>query len=447
MVKTKSRFLKEKNFALSLTLQEKAEGRRLYLKFGLLNGISVACLLESILILYAIRNGLSAPAVAVLASFVHLSMPFMVAGKTMVSRIGLAQTWALGWFFRYVSASLMVIAPQAGKAVSQQAVTTLIMAGAFGFALFRSIGSIAATPLAGEITDPAERGIFLSGFTMRINITHLLTMLLIAFILKYSDALWIYQLILISGCIAGFYASTVLAGIPESSAPRISAQRPLSYSLSGIWKFEKTRRLLFAWCAGFVAFTLIVPFMIISVKNGYGVSDFTVLVFSAFLLIGGILSATINGFIADRAGPRSLLILYVIGLFIVTSYWAFSPADFLMVPALLSFFTAGFCKTGIIICLSHAFLNVVEDSHRVGSILIMRILSGVAAGISGAFLGGGILYILGIFGLEGLPLYRTYFQIMLLVLFFLLAVIRRLKPQRDWSVKKVLGLLFPPWEM
>ncbi len=445
MFKDKITILKERGFPESLSAAEKTEGRRLYLKFGLLNGISVACLLESILILYAISIGITAPAVAVLASFIHLTMPFMLAGKVAVSHIGLARTWALGWFLRYVSAILMIIAPVTGR--TPEAVTLLVMAGAFGFALFRSIGSISTTPLAGEITSPDHRGIFLSSFAMKVNITHLASMLAIVLILMYSENILTYQLIFTAGCIIGLYATKLISRIPESSAPRISAQKPLLESLAGIWRFEKTRKLLFGWCSGFSAFTLVIPFTIIAMKNGYGISDFMALAFSAFLLAGGILSSIINRLIADKTGPRSLLILYMGGLFIVAAFWSFAPPYFLIVPTLLSLFIAGFCKIGIIICLGHSFLNIVEDYERVGNILIMRILSGLAAGISGSLVGGGILHLLGVLNLEGLHLYRIYFRVMLPGILLLIAVIRQIKPGGDWPVRRVLGLLFPPREI
>ncbi|MCG8481226.1 MAG: hypothetical protein MI724_19180, partial [Spirochaetales bacterium] len=50
-------------------------GQRLVRRFATLNGVSVALLLDSMLILYAIRNGLGDAAVATLASFMHLTMP------------------------------------------------------------------------------------------------------------------------------------------------------------------------------------------------------------------------------------------------------------------------------------------------------------------------------------------------------------------------------------
>ncbi len=64
-----------------LSSRKMKRGRRLVRRFATLNGISVALLMDSVLILYAIRNGVGDVALALLASFVHLSMPLMILGK------------------------------------------------------------------------------------------------------------------------------------------------------------------------------------------------------------------------------------------------------------------------------------------------------------------------------------------------------------------------------
>lgn len=431
----------------SLSASERLRGRQLFRRFLKLNGVSVAFLMENMLILYAIRNGVSDPLVATIASFIHLTMPLMIFGKSLVARIGAARTWGLGWFFRYLSAAVMIAAPLVGEMAPQPVVSGVILFGALGFAAFRSIGIVGNTPLMGEITTPEDRGNFISGNFVRANSTHLLAMSAVIIVLSVTDALWVYQLVIAVGCGLGFYAGTVLSRIPESTVPRKSAGKGFREVTANLWGSGKMRRLLAAWAAGFVAFTVVIPFSMITVKNGYGVSDYLALIFSLPLLLGGITSSLINGIVADRVGPRPLLLLYASGLLLVALFWAFAPEQFLPLPVGVAFFLAGYCKFGIIAAVGHYFLSSVDESDRVGSSIFMRMFSGAAAGIAASLLGGGLLQLLDTAGLEGLGVYRNYFRIALVALALLLLVIRRLERLEEWSVRSILGLLLSPRDM
>lgn len=400
----------------SLTKTDREYGQRLHYRFASFNGISIGCLMENMLILYAIRNRIGDPQIAVLASFIYLTMPFMIVGKHLAARIGIARTWAVGWFCRYIFACLMVVAPFFHPYASQGVVTGLIMIGAFGFAFFRTIGVVAMKPLAGEITTARERGRFLSINTMRINISHLITMMLIILFLSYSNELWVYQIILAIGCAAGFYTSTVIARIPESVSSRLSARRSLTETISTMWNDLRQRHMLLSWCAGSTAFTLVLPIMVIAVKNGYGISDHAAFSLSSLFLVGAIIMSMINGWVSDRLGPRFLFKIYLGGLILVTVYWAAAPERMQTVIAAASFLIAGGCKAGIHLSLGHYFLDAIDISRRVGSALVVQVFSGGFAGLAGAGIGGGLLKLLDVMTVEGLDMYRAYFLIILPIL-------------------------------
>ncbi len=440
-------FSEADTFPAQLSGEQRDIGQRRFRQFLLLNGISVALLMENMLILYAIRNGASDPVVAVLASFIHLTMPAMIIGKRWVSRFGLSRTMALGWFLRYASAMLMLLAPPLAALGLPELGVATIMVGAFGFAFFRSIGAVANTPLTGEITTAEERGSFISGNTARVQSTYIVTMALVVLALRLSDALWVYQVIIGVGCTVGFYASTVLAGVPESIEPQRSARVSLVTVVRELFATTRLRRLFLGWCAGFVSFAAVIPFAMITVKNGYGLSDYQALFFSLVLVVGAISSALVNGLIADRVGPRPLVIIYVAGLIAVAGFWALAPQTFYPVVVGAAFFVAGVCKTGIITGLGHYFLSAASQSQRVGSALVMRVGSGAAAGVTGSVIGALLLDLLRGGGLEGLAVYHGYFRIMLVPLaLFLLAVIR-LERLSEWRISNILGLMFSPRDL
>lgn len=435
---------KKTDFPPTLSTQARAKGRSLIWRFYALNGISIAFLMDNILILYAIRNGVSDPLVAVLSSFVHLTMPFMIIGKLSIARAGAAKNWSFGWFMRYLSGSFLILAPIIAPFTSQNGVSAVILASAFGFALFRSMGVVSSSPMEGEVTTPENRGRFLSGNHLRVNSSQILAMLLLILITSVTDELWVYQMVIGAACITGMYASTVLAKIPESEMPRKSAQKPLGKAFKKLWRNQSTRKLLFAWSAGLVSFMMVIPFMMIAVKSGYGISDYAALTFSLVLLLGGIISSLVNGMIADQVGPRPLLLMNTAGLLISAGMWAFTPAQFLPAYTGISFFIAGFCKMGIILGVNHYFLSSINDSDRVGSSLIIRVISGAVAGLIGSVLGGGLLSYLEYSSIQGLDIYRYFFRLMIVLLFAMIFIVRSLDKLDEWPIKNILGLLLAP---
>ncbi|MFW5643968.1 MAG: hypothetical protein ACOCYQ_08045, partial [Alkalispirochaeta sp.] len=85
--------------------------QRRFRLFWILNAVPVAFLLEDILVLYGIRNGVPEPALAALASFVPLTMPFMLLGRVFTARWGLARGWVRAYLIRYTAVLVIIAAP------------------------------------------------------------------------------------------------------------------------------------------------------------------------------------------------------------------------------------------------------------------------------------------------------------------------------------------------
>jgi len=429
------------DFPERLTPEQRRHGQKMLRHFMRFNGVSIALLMENILILYAIRNGLTDPQVAILASFIHLTMPFMVLGKRLVSEIGSAKSWSINWAFRYASALIMVFAPFVDSS-HQWGRVVLIMAGAFGFALFRSMGIVNNSPLQGDITTPQERGRFLSGNVFNAHTAYFISMAIIIMVLRLWDKISVYQIFIGIGCATGFVASYFLSKVPESTMPSESASKPLIISLTFIWNNPGMRRMLFGWCAGFVLFVMTLPFSVITIKNGYGIPDHIAMIFTLMIIGGGIVSALFNGFLADLVGPRPLIILYGLGFFIIDAFWAFAPPVFMPGLTLFVFFLGGFCKIGMLVGLGHYLLVLVDEMERVGISLVVRAASGATAGLAGSVVGATILKILQDMELPGMEVYRMYFRLIAVILVAMFILLYRLKRLKEWRLKHVFGLLF-----
>lgn len=427
-----------------LAQQHVEQGQRLVRRFATLNGVTVALLMDNMLILYAIRVGLSDTAVAILTSFIFLTMPLMLVGKRWTARSGAAHTWGTGWILRNSSALIMLLAPFVPDGTTQGFRTALVLLGAFGFAAFRSIGLVGNSPIMGEITTSTERGRFMSGNWTRATVTQIISLIVVITVLRFSPETWVFQLLIAAGAAVGIYVGALLRRVPESGAPRASASKPAREIMSRVWRAPRLRKTLYAWAVSFASFNLVLPFAMITVKNGYGLSDYQALLLSLVTLAGGVTASLVNGVVADRVGPRPLAIVYVALLLVLALFWSFAPAELVVGPTALAFFLAGYSKFGLLLVTNHYFLNVSEASDRVGTSMVLRIVSGAVAGLIGGVLGGVILTILRSVGLSGMDVYRGFYRIAVLAIAAMLPVMVRLDKLDEWPLSRAALLLLRP---
>ena len=427
-----------------LSTEDRDHGQRLLLRFFSINGITVACLMDSVLILYAIRNGMNDAVVAVLASFVQLTMPFMPIGYGLVRVLGLARTWAACWAIRSVFALTVVLAPRLHIQFGQTAATGVILLGMFGFALFKSIGMVTVTPLIGEITTQNERGRFMAEIFLHDNVSYLLATIAAIGVISWMPSISTYQMVIVAGCCAGILGSRVVRRVPESAAPKASAAAPVWDSIRVLRSNRNLRRVIAAWAGGFAGVALVLPVSTITVKNGYGASDSTALILGLIVIVGGIGAARLGSVVSDRSGPRPLLMLYALVLVFSAAFWAVAPSHFSPYLTGLVFLANGLAKGGVIIETGHVLLRETTQEDRVNVSLVTRVATGAVAGLSGSVLAGSLLAALSSQGLVGLPLYRWYFRAVIPLLMVCMVPACRLPSHSGWPVMRLLRTIASP---
>ena len=429
-----------------LTAEQRRLGLRRYRLFFATNGIPVAVLLESVLVLYAIKNGLNDTALAAIASFPFLTMPFLFLGRPLVVRLGLARAWSMMWSLRYVFAGLLLFAPAFR---TPQTRTLLFLIGTFGFATCRSVGVINNQPILGDITAGAERGRYMNGNTLRFNVVYGSSLILVTSILRFSDAIITYQVLIASAVVAGLITARIIAGIPETQHARAAASTPLFHSLRETWHDLRLRKLIWAWAAGLSASVLVLTMSLVAVKNGYGVSDGEVMVFLMISVVGSIASAVINQEIADHVGPRPLLIVYAAVFVVVAAFLSVGPPTYHPVLIGVFFFAAGFAKNGINVAQQLYLLSAATVHQRISISMLVESIGGLAAGLSGTVIAGGLFALLGR-SMSDLPVYRIYFAVVMFLMLGAFRLMNRLEPLEEWRVRHAAALLASPrtlWAM
>ncbi len=413
-----------------------------YITFSRVNALSFASLADAVVILYALKLGADDAFVALISSFLFLSMPFMMLGKYSVARRGAVKTLTLGWILRNCCALGLFFAPIAQKHVSVTFGFFLFGTAAFAFASFRSFGITSITPIIGDITSKENRGQFIAKNWFQANLFFLIAMLVIIFFTNRFPSVHTFQTIIVFGAVTGITAGFIVSKVPESDKPSRSAEEPVKSALHYIFYTPNSRKLLFAWMALTGGLLLTIPFSLLAIKNGYGITDDVALVFSGMLLVGGISASYANTLILDRVGPRPMMILYGVVLMSISLFWIFAPRHFVWPLMLLPFFLAGTCNAGINTTLSHYLLSTIPADRTVSISMMMKIISGAFAGLCGSVLGSGILRILNNSAVQGLWIYKLYFSIIFCYFILVVIVIKKLEPVEDRRVKDVLGIMF-----
>jgi HEAT repeat protein len=421
-------------------MKEKTESR--YLWFVRINALSFASTADTVLILYAIRVGADDFLVGLIVSFLYLTMPLMLLGKKSIVNRGAAKTIARGWLFRNISALTLVFIPPIQKHGQPALGLLILVAGAFGFFAFRSYGTVADMPLISDISSPQSQGRFVAKISFQFNLFYLAAMISIVAILNRFPSISAFQGILLFGGVNGIFSQFIVRGVSETQQPRLSAREPLIEDVNYIVKNHLSKKLLIAWSLCLASIVLVIPFSMISLKNGYGISDYGALSFFIVQVVGSIIAAYVNTLLLDRVGSRPVAIIYTSAMTIICLLWITAPAHFKLAPILTVFLIAGLCNAGIQTAFAHYLLVSAPSGRIVGISMIMAMVTCTAAGIAGTLFGGALLHLIRSLNFAGLAVYRIYFLVILLVVFGAMILTIRLQPLADKGVKDVLGILF-----
>jgi hypothetical protein len=405
---------------------ERLSAQKRFRLFWVLNAVPVAFLLDDILVLYGIRNGLPEPALAAVVSFVPLTMPFMLLGRIFTARWGLSGGWARAYLIRYTAVLVLVSVPWI---TSQPLRVVLFILGAFVFAMFRAVGVINMHPLNGEITTDDDRGRYLHTNFALFNGTYVIAVILTILATRRFDSTWIYQGMIVLAVIVGLISLVVLRGVPESGEGRRAAREPFFRLLREVRREIRLGILIPAWAGGQMAFGLVIPFAVMFLKNGYGIDDHAALMFTLLTLIGSVTSGVVNRRLAGRVDPDSLVTMYAGILVGLAAFWAFAPPVIVYPLVGAAFFLGGVSRAGIIVGLQHHLISRNRPEHRMHVSLMVELTGSAVSGLSGTVIGGLLLQYFRQ-RTAGVGIYHGYFRVILVILVAALFFVRRIRHDR-----------------
>ena len=395
-----------------LTDEQRRVSQLNYNLFNIVNGASYMCLVETVIILFAVKLHAPNVIVAVIGSLLFRGFLLLPLGVVRTAQVGAARSQADFWVCRNVAALLVAVSALI-LPLSQCLAWGLLLLGSFLFYGFRAAGVVMSQPLIGDITNNMDRARLIARSTGLFYVSGLVAMVTISLILGHYDSLWVLVGIIVAGACCGVTASTFVRKIDETSAIRRSAQAPLFPQLKTAFFDSTLRRQI---CAGFMvnlAIIMMAPIAILTMKRGYGVSDTQAILFSIVQFASSIAATQISGKITEKIGPRKVAIYSYMLIFPICLFWLFAPAavssvwmwGLFALPCIL----IGAMMVSAQNAMVHYFLMAVPKERQVASSMFISVVTGAAAGVTGMFVAGGLLKLAERFLGSGLPMYRAYF--------------------------------------
>lgn len=431
-----------------LTPNQRRRGQARYVWFARLNGASIACLADNMLILFALSVGLRESLVGVLASFLHITMPFMLLGKGLVARFGAVRSIGTMWLGRNLCGIGIAASPLIALFASPRWVPVSVMFFAFMFCTFRAMGMVGLNPLIADISDENSQGRMAARNFFNFTVANLITMSLLVGLMQTGDGTRMFQGIIFFGALLGVASALVIFGVPESSSIRESAAAPIGRAVLEVLRLRRLRQLLLAHIGGFALLTFLPPMSMAAVKKGYGIADSDALFLVLVQLVGGVASSFLSRTISERSGPRPLMLLGGSILASTAVLWTVAPQDFNLPFVFCIFFLTGFGMLMMILALTHCFIALTPPELRLSGSLIINLGAGAGAGIAGFGVASGIVGLLKVpFGFSGLELYDMYFRLTIPIALVCIVMLAQVERMSDWHVGQVMGVLFSPRDL
>ncbi len=413
-----------------LSPERQAASRSNYNKFNFINGFSYMCLGETVIILFAVRINCPDALVAALGAMMYFGFLLLPLGKIVTARVGAAQSQATFWVLRNMAALLVASTSLLVYFGFQRTAMGILLLGAFLFYGFRAAGVVMSQPLLGEISTGENRAKFIGFSTGAFYFSALLSLVMISFLVRLSQSLWMLTGIIILGSALGVTSSRFIRRIDETENIRRSARRPILSELRVVFRNPRFRCQLLASFVINLAIIMITPMSMLTLKRGCGVSDTRALMFSLVQFGSAIIMSQCAGKIAARVGPRRVVIAAYCTLLSAAVLWVCCPAGVSAWYWALPFFLAGGAGVSIGNSMTHYFLQTVPQENRVAASLFLAVVTGAGAGVAGMLLAGGLVRLAGSWvGAEADAFsgYRLYFVLVLVLMGPALYAVTRLK--------------------
>jgi len=381
--------------------------------------------------------------VGLLYSFVFLLLPVQVIATATLPRFGYKKQVIFGWAMRTLFLVIPIYIVLSGPTEHNPAYVNWLLVSMFGFCFFRSVGTSAMQPWLFDLLPEKLQARYFSTDMAVVNVAGVIALVFCSLTfngLSSNQAFTSQYTLAMAG---GLLCLVGLAKLPDVEKPksfgpiRIIKEGPKLLLRAG--SFRQYMVLSLVWV---VSGSAVVPFSIYYLKAEAGLSQTSIVLFTAIQSVGGIAGALIMKNRIDRFGiRRSFFIIIILNLLIYLS-WVIVISYSMSFPQLsgtlvymlpVNYFLLG--AAGSTYFTSHMkYLAFVSDrSERALKVAMLTAVVGFATGV--ASIGWGLLFKkAGSTTSMNLPAFLGYFVFIILIQLALIPFIRKLA-EPDPSVK------------
>jgi MFS family permease len=428
---------------------ELAQARSRFTLFAVLNVISFTLLSGNIITLYVLRLGGGSFLVGLLSSFMYTAYLAMLLGRQIAPRWGMTRLMGWFWVIRYLCMVPMLFAPLAAG-FHRDLAFGLIVFSVLGFNLARGVAMTGYNPILGEIAVERDRGAFLAQNQAIQNAVNVGLGIAMALVLGWNSTLTAYNAFIIVGILTGIWAARLVFTFPEPGRSREPRQN-LWEGLAAAFRQPSFRRFILIYFFASLATYMVVPFLVVYLKEVYGQSDSQLLYSAVLGSVGAVLMALASGFMIDRLGAKPLFFIFT-GITALTlipllasppirsaaGIWAFAAA-------ILFFNSMG--QFGIQNAGQTYFLAAIRPEQRLDLGVVFYMTLGVAGGI-GSLLGGALLEWFGnLFPAAPASSFQLYFAVCAAGFLAILVMFNRLENLGAYPIVDALAAIFSPRDL
>jgi predicted MFS family arabinose efflux permease len=429
---------------------ELAQARSRFTVFAVLNVISFTLLSGNIITLYVLRLGGGSFLVGLLSSFMYIAYLAMLLGRRIAPGWGMTRLMGWFWVIRYLLMVPMLFAPLAVGLEQRELAFALVVFSVLGFNGARGVAMAGYNPILGEIASERDRGAFLAQNQAIQNAVNVGLGIAMALVLGWRSTLTVYNAFIIVGILTGLWAARLVFTFPEPARGRGPGAN-LWGGLAEAFRQPSFRRFILIYFFTSLATYMVIPFLVVYLKEVYGQSDSQILYFTVLGSVGAVLMALASGFIIDRLGAKPLYFVFtaILALTLIpliasppirsaAGIWAFAAA-------LLFFNSMG--QFGIQNAGQTYFLAAIRPEQRLNLGVAFFMTLGIAGGI-GSLLGGTLLeWLSSLFAFAPASAFRLYFALCAAGFLAILALINRLENLGAYPIVDALAAIVSPRDL
>ena len=314
------------------------------------------------------------------------------------ARYGYKRTFILSFTARTAAAGLLLLTPLILVRFGDRAVLAFIIVTVSAFGLFRAVGFTVFYPWLQEQVPDGMRGKYTAIKNTLASLTAFIAMLAAGYVLGPDPALERFMILIAAGILFGaasVWASTnIPGGAPVRDDP--ADQAPYREMVAAARDSNFVRYL-----AGVGLVTLatgpLVSFIPLFMKEQVGLSADRVVWLETGILLGGLASSYLWGWLADRYGSKPVMLSGVWLLAVLPVAWLLMPrySSWSLHLALAIAVWQGLVNTGWAIGSGRLlFVRVVPVEKRTAYMAVYYAWMGVAGGL-GQFFGGWLIDLTG----------------------------------------------------